>query len=75
VPDLDELVVASTQRLLQAQILAAIDGKRSIVEIAQFVAKRYGLQKSEAEGAVRRQLREIYDSTVAAKESSTAALQ
>jgi N2227-like protein len=75
VPDLDELVVASTQHLLQAQILAAIDGKRSIVEIAQFVAKRYGLQKSEAEGAVRRLLREIYDSTVAAKESSTTALQ
>jgi len=75
VPDLDELVVASTQRLLQAQILAAIDGKRSIVEIAQFVAKRYGLQKSEAEGAVRRLLRELYDATLAAKTSSTAALE
>ena len=75
VPDLDELVVASTQHLLQAQILAAIDGKRSIVEIAQFVAKRYGLQKSEAEGAVRRLLREMYDSTLESKPSPTAAFR
>ncbi len=75
VPDLDELVVASTQRLLQAQILAAIDGRRSIVEIAQFVAKRYGLQKSEAEGAVRRLLREIYDATGSTKPVGTEAFE
>ena len=75
VPDLDELVVTSTQRLLQAQILAAIDGKRSIVEIAQFVAKRYGLQKSEAEGAVRRLLREIYDATRSTKPDGTEAFE
>ena len=75
VPDLDELVVASTQRLLQAQILAAIDGKRSIVEIAQFVAKRYGLQKSEAEGAVRRLLREMYDATRSTKADGTEAFE
>ena len=74
-PDLDEFVVASTQHLLQAQILAAIDGRRSIDEIAQLVAKRYGLQKSEAKGAVRRLLLEIYDSTLAARTSSTAALR
>jgi hypothetical protein len=75
VPDLDELVVASTQRLLQAQILAAVDGKRSIADIAQLVAKRYGLQKSEAEGAVRRMLLEVYDTTLAAKANATAALE
>jgi hypothetical protein len=75
VPDLDELVVASTHRLLQAQILAAIDGKRSITDIAQLVAKRYGIQKSEAEGAVRRVLAEIYDTTLAAKTDSTAAFE
>jgi hypothetical protein len=75
VPDLDELVVASTQRLLQAQILGAIDGKRSIADIAQLVAKRYGLQKSEAEGAVRRMLLEIYATTLAAKGHPTRALE
>ena len=75
VPDLDELVVASTQRLLQAQILAAIDGKRSIVEIAQFVAKRYGLQKSEAESAVRRILLHVYEKMLTANTDSTAALE
>ena len=72
VPDLDELVVASTHRLLQAQILAAIDGKRSVEDIAQLVAKRYGLQRSEAEGAVRRVLIEIYDAT---KTDATAAFE
>jgi SAM-dependent methyltransferase len=56
VPDLDELVVAGAQRLVQAQILGAVDGRRSIAEIAQLVAKRYGLHASEAEGAVRRVL-------------------
>jgi hypothetical protein len=75
VPDLDELVVASTHRLLQAQILAAIDGRRSIADIAQLVAKRYGIQRSEAEGAVRRVLLEVYDATLAAKPDSAAALE
>ena len=75
VPDLDELAVASTQRLLQAQILASIDGKRSISDIAQLVAKRYGLQRTEAESAVRRMLLEVYDTTLAAKTDSTAALE
>jgi hypothetical protein len=56
VPDLDELVVAAAQRLVQAQILGAVDGRRSVAEIAQLVAKRYGLYASEAEGAVRRVL-------------------
>jgi hypothetical protein len=53
----------------------AIDGRRSSAEIAQLVAKRYGLQRSEAEGAVRRVLREVYEATVAAKIDATAALE
>ena len=61
VPDLDEFVVASTRRLLHAQILAAIDGRRSIDEIAQLVAKRYQLQPAEAQGAVRRVVLELYE--------------
>jgi len=61
VPDLDELVVASAHRLLQAQIFGAVDGQRSIDDIVQLVTKRYGLQRSEAEGTVRRTLLEAYE--------------
>lgn len=61
VPDLDEFVVASANHLLRAQALAAIDGKRTIDEIALLVAKRYGLQRSEARGAVERILLEIFE--------------
>ena len=43
---------------LKAQALAAIDGRRTIDEIAVLVAKRYGLQRSEARGAVERILLE-----------------
>lgn len=64
VPDLDEFVVASAHRLLQAQILAAVDGRRSIEEIAQLVAKRYQLQTAEALGAVRRVLLELYETAL-----------
>jgi hypothetical protein len=63
VPDLDEFVVASAHFLLKAQVLGAIDGKRTIDEIALLVAKRYGLQRSEARGAVERILLEIFDTT------------
>jgi hypothetical protein len=48
---------------LKAQVLGAIDGKRTIDEIALLVAKRYGLQRSEARGAVERILLEIFDTT------------
>jgi hypothetical protein len=63
VPDLDEFVVASAHHLLKAQALAAIDGKRTIDEIALLVAKRYGLQRSEARGAVERILLEIFEAS------------
>jgi SAM-dependent methyltransferase len=63
VPDLDEFVVASAHFLLKAQVLGAIDGKRTLEEIATLVAKRYGLQRSEARGAVERILLEIFDTT------------
>jgi SAM-dependent methyltransferase len=65
VPDLDEFVVASAQRLLHAQILAAVDGRRSVEEIAQLVAKRYQLQLEEARGAVTRVLHDLYESAAA----------
>ena len=65
IPDFDEFVVASADHLLKAQILAAIDGRRTVEEIALLVAKRYGLQKSEAKGAVQRILLDLYESRVA----------
>jgi uncharacterized protein YbaR (Trm112 family) len=61
VPDLDEFVVASAAHLLKAQTLAAIDGRRTLDEISALVAKRYGLQRSEARGAVERILLEVLD--------------
>jgi hypothetical protein len=75
VPDLDELVVAAAQRLVQAQILGAVDGRRSVAEIAQLVAKRYGLQPSEAEGAVRRVLFETCDASDADRSDPLASLE
>ena len=52
---------ASTDHLLHAQVLAAIDGKRSIDEIGSLVAKQYGLQDSEAAHAVQRIMIELYE--------------
>jgi hypothetical protein len=74
VPDLDELVVAAAQRLVQAQILGAVDGRRSVAEIAQLVAKRYGLHASEAEGAVRRVLFETSEASDAHRSEPMASL-
>ena len=63
VPDLDEFVVASTNHLFKAQILAAIDGRRTVDEIALLIAKRCGLQRSEAKAAVQRILIDLYESS------------
>ncbi len=61
IPDLFEFSFASTDHLLHAQVLAAIDGKRTIDEIGSLVAKQYGLQDSEAAHAVQRILIELYE--------------
>lgn len=74
VPDLDEFVVASAAYLLKAQALAAIDGRRTIDEISALVAKRYGLQRSEARGAVERILLEILEAMEVNNSHSTAPL-
>jgi hypothetical protein len=69
VPDLDEFVVASAHHLLKAQALAAVDGRRTLDEISGLVAKRYGLQRSEARSAVERILLEIFEGTLAKSDS------
>ena len=54
IPKQDELVAASSKYLLQAQVLSAIDGQRSIVEIGGLLAKQYGMPEHEAVAAVRK---------------------
>ena len=61
IPEHFEFSVASSNHLLSAQVLAAINGKRTIDEIGQLLCKQYGLEMSEAENAVRRILIEIYE--------------
>ncbi len=75
IPDLDELVVATADHLLKAQILGAVDGRRSIEQIALFVAKHYGLQASEARGAVQRILTDLYENTLLRKAESPQELE
>lgn len=61
VPDLTDFAVISARHLLNAQVLGAIDGKRSIEEIGRLVAKQHGLLESEATHAVRRILIDQYE--------------
>ena len=61
VPGLQEFSVASSDHLLRAQILAAIDGKRSIDDIGTSLAREYGLKQAEAQNAVRRILMDLYE--------------
>jgi hypothetical protein len=68
VPDLDEFVAAAASHLLKGHVLAAIDGRRTVDEIAWLIARRYELQQSEARGAVQRILLELYESSSIPKE-------
>ena len=53
IPQLNELVAASSKHLLQAQVLSAIDGVRSIREIGGLLAKQYDMSEENASAAVR----------------------
>ncbi|MGI9258405.1 MAG: PqqD family peptide modification chaperone, partial [Gammaproteobacteria bacterium] len=61
IPEHFEFSVASSNHLLSAQVLAAINGKRTIDEIGKLLSKQYGLESNEAENAVRRILVELYE--------------
>ena len=61
IPNLAEFLVASSNHLLQAQILAAVDGKRCVTEIGVLVAQKYGLDPKEATTAVKRILVDLYE--------------
>jgi hypothetical protein len=75
VPDLDEFVAAAAHQLVKAYVLAAIDGKRTVDEIAWLIARRYELQHSEAKGAVQRILIELYESSSIPKDDASAELE
>jgi len=53
IPNNAQLLAASSTHLLQAQVLSAIDGERSIVQIAQLLAKQYEMSEDSAIAAVR----------------------
>lgn len=61
IPDDAAYVVSSSTHLIQAQVLSAIDGKRSLEEIATLVARQYALDPAEALQAVHRILVEHYE--------------
>lgn len=62
VPKPTELAVAAAERLLQAQVLAAVDGERSVAAIAALLARQYDLPLADATEAVRQILQSTHDS-------------
>ena len=61
IPKQYEQELGSSQHLLQAQVLGAIDGARSVEQIGELVAKQYNLQLDEATHAVRRILIDYFE--------------
>ncbi len=61
IPKQYEQAIESSRYLLQAQVLGAIDGQRSIEQIGDLIAKQYNLQVTEATHAVRRILVDYYE--------------
>ena len=61
IPKQYEQEIESSQHLLQAQVLGAIDGKKSIEQIGELLAKQYNLKIVEATHAVRRIMVDFYE--------------
>ena len=61
VPSSPETEIRSSNHLLSAQILAAIDGKRTIVQIGRMLARQYGLGARETVHAVRQVLTNAWE--------------
>ena len=61
IPKQYEQEIASSKHLLQAQVLGAIDGTRTIEQIGELLAKQYNLQVDEATYAVRQILVDYYE--------------
>ncbi len=61
IPESATFLVASSNHLLQAQVLSCIDGERTIEEIGRLVARQYDLLTAEAVNAVQRILVDVYE--------------
>ena len=64
VPTSNENFISSSHHLLKAQVLATVNGKRTIVQIARMVARQYGLGKRETIQAVTRILTEDWERAI-----------
>ena len=53
IPNQAEILASSSKHLLQAQVLSAINGERSIAEIGHLLAKQYEMSEENAFAAVR----------------------
>lgn len=63
VPSSTEAAVGSSNHLLKAQVLATINGKRTIKQIGRILARQYGLGKRETIHAVTRILIDAWEHT------------
>ena len=61
IPSSTESAVSSSNHMLMAQVLTAIDGKRTINQIGRMVARQYGLGTRESIHAVRRILVDAWE--------------
>lgn len=61
VPSSTEAAVSSSHYLLKAQVLATIDGKRTIKQIGRILARQYGLGQRETIHAVQRILIDAWE--------------
>lgn len=61
VPSATETAVNSSNHLLKAQVLASIDGRRTIRQIGRIISRQYGLGKRETIHAVTRILIEAWE--------------
>lgn len=67
VPTSTEIGVSSSHYLLKAQVLATVDGKRTINQIARILARQYGLGKRETIQAVTRILTDDWEHSIRAE--------
>ena len=63
VPSSTETEICSSNYLLKAQVLALVDGKRTINQIARMVARQYGLGLPETLHAVKHILIDLWEET------------
>ena len=70
VPASTETAISSSHHLLKAQVLAEIDGKRTIRQISRSLARQYGLGKQETVNAVQRILLEAWQKSTSGNPGS-----